>query len=118
MNYRTLRCQLLAAIGALPSTSACVAMDEMADHTCPPEGTLLTYDNFGKAFFAHHCVYCHGGANGYSSRALNTVENIRVQRARIFVNSAGPNTAMPPGPDDPAQADRDRLAEWLVCGAP
>lgn len=99
-------------------TEACASFDEMADHPCPPQGTKLTWDNFGQGFMETHCVRCHGGPNGYSSRALNTVETVRASRERIFVNAAAGNTAMPPGPDDPPRAERDKLAEWLACGAP
>ena len=34
---------------------------------------------------------------------------------RIFVRAAATNDSMPPGPDDPPQAERDDLAEWLAC---
>jgi hypothetical protein len=37
---------------------------------------------------------------------------------RIFARAAGDNTSMPPGPDDPPEAERAMLAEWLACGAP
>ena len=104
----------LAALGA----AACSGADEMTEHPCPEGGTSLTYDNFGKPFFAAYCVYCHGGANAYSSRAFTTVESIRSQRERIFLNAAAGNTFMPPGPDDPPDDAREQLAEWLACGAP
>jgi hypothetical protein len=105
---------VLAAIAAL----GCSGADEMADHPCPPEGTTLTYENFGKGFFEAYCVECHGGTNAYSSHAFNTVDLIRTQKDRIFVNAAAGNTFMPPGPDDPPEAERDKLAEWLACDAP
>jgi hypothetical protein len=98
--------------------AACSGADEIGDHPCPPEGTPLTYENFGKPFFDRYCVHCHGGANAYSSRAFTTVEAIRSQRDRIFVNAAADNTSMPPGPEDPPAAEREQLAEWLACGAP
>ena len=105
---------LIAAAGA----GACSGADEISEYPCPQGGTALTYDNFGKSFFDLHCVYCHGGANGYSSRAFTTLDSIRQQSDRIFVNAAAGNTAMPPGPDDPSELERDQLAEWLACGAP
>lgn len=98
--------------------TGCVTVDEMGAHACPTDGTKHTYANFGEAFFGVHCVPCHGGPNGQSSRALNTLDAVRANKQRIFVNSAALNTAMPPGPDGPSQAERDKLAEWLVCGAP
>ena len=92
--------------------------DTMDQHPCPPGGTTLTYDTFGKGFVDAYCVRCHGGPNGYSSRAFTTVESIRASRERIYANAAAGNTSMPPGPDDPPKAERDKLADWLACGAP
>ena len=97
--------------------TGCIA-EEMSSQPCPPEGTTLTYENFGRDFFSSHCVHCHGGPNGYSSRAFTTVESIRAQADRIYVNSARSNDAMPPGPSDISTEDRDRLGLWLTCGAP
>jgi hypothetical protein len=91
--------------------------DELEDHACPP-GNTLTYETFGRGFFTVHCVSCHGGPNGYSSRSYTTVESIRADRERIFINAAGDNTTMPPGPDDPPVEARRKLADWLACGAP
>jgi len=92
--------------------------ETLDDHPCPPGGTTLTYENFGRQFFDLNCVYCHGGANAYSSRSFTTVESIRASRDRIYVNAAGDNTTMPPGPYDPPLEERNKLAEWLACGAP
>lgn len=87
-------------------------------HPCPPGGTTLTYESFGRSFMDGYCVRCHGGPNGYSSRAFTDLESIRAQRARIFVNAAGSNVAMPPGPDAVPAIEREKLADWLACGAP
>ena len=57
--------------------AACSGADTIDRHPCPPGGTSLTYDNFGKQFMNDYCVSCHGGPNGYSSRAFTTVEEIR-----------------------------------------
>lgn len=92
--------------------------DQLDDHPCPPSGTTLTYDSFGKGFFDGWCVSCHGGPNAYSSRSFTTIESIRASRERIFLNAADGNTTMPPGPDDPSSEERHRLGEWLACGAP
>lgn len=100
------------------AVAACSGADELADVSCPPGGTTLSYENFGEPFFTAYCVRCHGGANGYSSRSFTTVASIRAQKERIFANAAAGNTAMPPGPDDPSEQERDNLAEWLSCGAP
>ncbi|MBK7401743.1 MAG: c-type cytochrome [Myxococcales bacterium] len=103
---------------ALLLVSACSGAPKLEDQACPPGGTTLTYANFGKAFVDGYCVRCHGGPNGYSSRALNTVESIRASAARVYTNATGDNPPMPPGPDDPTPEERAKLAEWLACGAP
>jgi uncharacterized membrane protein len=93
------------------------------DMSCPPAGTKLTYQNFGKTFIDSNCQICHGrdsaDRNGApSSFDFGTVDSIRAHKDRIFARAAADNTTMPPGPDDPPREDRDKLAEWLVCGAP
>ena len=75
------------------------------------------------AFMSTHCNHCHNAGEGKRSGApesyrFETVDDIRAHKARIFVRSAATNVTMPPGPDDPPPDDRDRLAEWLACGAP
>ncbi len=103
---------LAAACGAAPL--------ELEDLPCPEAGTALTYESFGRAFLAAHCNTCHTtGANGApGSYRFDTLEDVHRHRARIFVRAAGPNVSMPPGPVDPPADERDRLAEWLACGAP
>ncbi|MBM4343080.1 MAG: cytochrome c [Deltaproteobacteria bacterium] len=105
----------LAAAAAV--ATGCMDFDEPSDYPCPPQGTALTWDNFGSGFMAQWCVRCHGGPNGYSSRALNNREAVQANLQRVFVNAAAGNTTMPPGPDDPPRAERDKLAQWLACGA-
>jgi hypothetical protein len=107
--------RLLFALSLL--ALGCSSAEKLSDHPCPPDNTL-TYANFGQEFFAAYCVRCHGGPNGYSSRAFTTVESIRASRDRIFVNAADDNVTMPPGPDDPSESDRRKLGDWLACGAP
>lgn len=114
------RAQLLALIG-LASLVACKETT-IDDRSCPPEGTKLTYDNFGKAFMESHCQRCHGSADDRNGAPeaydFGRVEDVRRYKARIFSRAAADNTTMPPGPDDPPERDREQLAEWLVCGAP
>lgn len=108
---------LCAATVAALAAAAC-AGTPIQDHPCPQGGTTLTYENFGQAFFQDYCVRCHGGPNGYSSRSFTTLDAIRSNADRIFINAAGDNAFMPPGPDGPPQSARDQLADWLACGAP
>jgi uncharacterized membrane protein len=92
---------------------------------CPPQGTEVTYENFGRAFFEGHCNHCHGGgddetghAHSVSSRAFVTEVQIRKQATNIALYATGDNPSMPPGPKDPSESERKRLTEWLSCGAP
>ena len=93
---------------------------ELGDMACPTSGTTLTYDNFGAQFLDEHCNICHStskaGAPG--SYKFDTLDQVKKHASRIFIRAAGPNTTMPPGPDDPPESQRDQLAEWLACGAP
>ena len=102
---------------ALLGLFACVG-SPMSDHPCPNGGTTLTYANFGKNFFGRWCVTCHGGANGYSGRSFTTLADIQANADRIYINAAGDNSFMPPGPDGPPHDQREQLADWLACGAP
>ena len=110
------RTALLLSLLAL--AAACKVGTTIDEHPCPPGGTSLTYQNFGEGFFDAYCIRCHGGPNGYSSRAFTTVDDIRANADRIFANAAADNTAMPPGPDGPPASERAELADWLACGAP
>ena len=109
MRRAALVLALLAGCGAFP---------ELADHPCPDGGTVHTYASFGERFFAVRCNHCHGGVDAHSSRAFLTVELIRAQRDRIYANATQDNPPMPPGPGDPPEEERAKLAEWLACGAP
>jgi uncharacterized membrane protein len=104
--------------------SACsLFYTEVEDYSCPPEGTSLTYANFGANFINTHCQWCHGstvsdrlGAPG--EFIFDTHDQVIQHKDRIFVRSAAENDSMPPGPDDPSLDERTKLAEWLACGAP
>ena len=115
----------LLALVVLALVAGCISetTEQLDDEPCPEESEL-TYENFGGAFFDSHCQRCHASAaedrNGApSSFTFDTVDEVRDHRERIFARAAGANTSMPPGPDDdPPEAEREMLAEWLACGAP
>jgi len=93
------------------------------DYPCPQDGTQLTYESFGRAFMAEHCDECHSAGEGLRKGApasfrFDTLAGVRARVDRIFVRAAASNTTMPPGADGPSADARDRLAEWLACGAP
>ena len=112
----------LVALGLALSVVACkeTTIDEVA---CPPGGTKLTYDDFGREFMAKNCQTCHGQPSEDRKGApesfdFGTLDAVRAHKDRIFARAAADNTTMPPGPDDPPRVERDQLAEWLACGAP
>lgn len=113
-----------ALAGVLLVLAACadnpVTLDQ---YPCPEGGTQLTYASFGKDFLDANCNYCHSEDEGHrhgapASYRFDTLDGVRLHAPRIFVRAAASNTSMPPGPEDPAPDERDRLAEWLACGAP
>jgi uncharacterized membrane protein len=97
--------------------------------TCP-EGSALSYDNFGREFFAAHCTQCHTAAVSGAARQapldrnFDDVQMIRALAHQIDQQAgAGPkqqNQVMPPGNEEnkPTLEQRMQLAEWLACGAP
>lgn len=93
---------------------------EIDDMACPTQGTQLTYASFGQEFVGEFCNSCHSTSKAGAPGAykFDTLEDIQKHKARIFIRAAGPNTTMPPGPEDPPELERDQLAEWLACGAP
>lgn len=115
------RAQLQLVIAALALASCKeTTIDEVS---CPPAGTTLTYESFGKPFLDANCQTCHGKPTterkgAPSSFDFGSRDAAQTHRARIFARAAADNVTMPPGPDDPPREERDRLAEWLACGAP
>jgi uncharacterized membrane protein len=113
----------LLFLPVLALLSGCKTWTDLEDVSCPPQGTSLTYDNFGKKFVGTYCNECHSvrshERNGApAAYVFDTHDQVYLFRERIFLRAAGDNTSMPPGPDDPPLAERDKLAEWIACGAP
>lgn len=111
------------ALLALCASLLACGFSTLDERPCPPAGTTLTYAGFGADFMGRYCQSCHGStavdrAGAPGEFIFDTAEQVRRHRARIFARSAAGNDSMPPGPDDPAPAERERLAEWLACGAP
>jgi len=113
---------IMVATALALSLGACVESG-YEEAVCPPGGTELTYENFGKPFMDRHCQSCHasgapdrhGAPSGYS---FDDHESVVANAEHIYARSAGDKASMPPGPDDPPQEERDALEEWLACGAP
>lgn len=112
----------LRALIAVVVLAGCKATT-IDEHPCPPSGTKLTYASFGAPFLGAYCQRCHGAPpsdrqGAPSSFDFGTQADVQAHADRIFERSAADNTTMPPGPDDPPREERDKLAEWLACGAP
>jgi uncharacterized membrane protein len=105
------------------AAAACKPETSLDGYPCPAGGTALTYESFGRDYLAASCQTCHGQSSADRKGAppgydFGTLEQVRAQKARIFARAAADNTTMPPGPDDPPLDERNKLAEWLACGAP
>lgn len=110
----------LLALAASISAAGCGLFERLEDAECPPGGTTLTFENFGKPFLDTHCNSCHGAAvvdrkSAPPAYVFETPEQVEKWADRIFVRAAASNDSMPPGPDDPPREERDKLAEWLAC---
>lgn len=96
--------------------------------TCP-QGSTLTYANFGQAFMDSYCLRCHsstltGGGRIGAPANINFDTQAEIQALAELIDeeaAAGPdnvNTDMPPSAPRPTQDERLKLGEWLACGAP
>lgn len=118
MSARRLRPLVLVAAFLLTEC----AYTTIESYQCPT-GSTVTYANFGSNFMDQYCQRCHGSLSPDRQGApgefiFDTRAQVVQHRARIFVRSAAGNDSMPPGPNDPSMDERNRLAEWLACGAP
>ena len=96
--------------------------------TCP-QGSTLTYENFGKGFMTHYCTKCHSselkGADRMGAPSFHdfdTVFGIRAVSDHIDeTTAAGPaavNDGMPQSEPFPTLEERKQLGEWIACGMP
>jgi mono/diheme cytochrome c family protein len=106
----------LFSLGILVACSS----TESSGATCPP-GSTLTYESFGKAFFQASCNRCHSATTKGQSPLYDDVTSIRANAKKIDeVAASGPNATNEEMPDDAdlAKAEREKLGQWLACGAP
>lgn len=113
---------LCLALGAMAGCGSWTTYDEFP---CPNPNTTttVTYTNFVKAFLDTYCNTCHStNSDNRRGAPVATIfdhyEMVVTLKKRIFLRSAAQNTTMPPGPDDPPETDRMKLAEWIACGTP
>jgi len=100
------------------------------ESVCPPQGSTLTYENFGKAFMVQYCTRCHSselmGAARMGAPSLHDFDTrygvIGVHEHVDETTAAGPasvNKGMPPDPGPyPTLDERYQLGEWIACGMP
>ncbi len=94
-----------------------------------PDGSTITYDNFGKNFMTKYCTRCHSseltGADRQGAPSFHdfdTLYGIRAVSDHVDeTTAAGPaatNTGMPPDKPAPTLDERKQLGEWIACGLP
>lgn len=109
----------LALTLALATSIACNKSGPTGS-TCPTNSTL-TYESFGKSFMTTYCTECHSRSGHGEQPMLDDIASIRAASAEIDrTSAAGPdatNTDMPEGMDV-SDSEREKLGEWLACGAP
>ena len=98
------------------------------ESTCP-QGSTLTYANFGKPFMEKYCTDCHSseltGAQRHGAPSFHDFDSIYGIRAVSNhideTTAAGPaavNDGMPPQAPFPTTMERYQLGEWIACGMP
>lgn len=122
--FRTVTAVAFASAGlSMLAMAACSGPAKLDERACPPSGTDLTYESFGKPFLNANCQNCHGQHGSAREGApidcrFDTREDIERWKDRIFVRAADDNDTMPIGPDDIPAEERQKLGDWLACGAP
>ena len=132
------RSRLIVALGVLILGSqmghgpGCCTEDIFGPPTetvCPPEGTTLTYENFGKPFMEKYCTECHDSnlrgedrMGAPSFHDFDTLFGIKAVSDHIdMTTAAGPagiNRGMPQDDPKPTDAERYDLGLWIACGMP
>jgi len=97
--------------------------------TCPP-ASPITYANFGAKFMTDYCTRCHSSTLSGSARmgaplyhdfdtqlGIQQVANHVDQTAGSGPNATNDSMPYDDGPS-PTLEERQKLAEWIACGAP
>ena len=106
-----LRAILISILLGACTTASSTGID-ISTLECPPDSTL-TYENFGEPAIDYHCLSCHATKE---RPTLITLDQVRANKQAIL-REAVATTSMPDG-EDMLLDDRQRLGEWLACGAP
>ena len=111
---------LLGVLGLGVSFAGACGGPTATGATCPPNSTL-TYESFGKGFFEANCNRCHSVNTKGNSPLYDDVTAIRSNAKQIDEQAAsGPEATNEEMPQDGsvAKAEREKLGQWLACGAP
>jgi uncharacterized membrane protein len=110
----------LRIVLALPLLAAVACGTPEPLPECPPQGTALTWESFGKAFFEANCTSCHGGESPTGGLSFERHDGVKAAATAVHEQAGGANDSMPPfwASAKPTAEERTRLAEWLACGAP
>lgn len=113
---REMRSVIVLALGAVVAAlSACNGTGDPTGATCPPNSTL-TYETFGKAFFAANCDACHG-AGGDTQPRLSSQETIRRQKDDVD-KAAAKGPTRPTRTCQTGAASTTKSAGSSVSGSP
>jgi hypothetical protein len=93
---------------------------------CPPGGTELTYENFAAPFMEAYCTRCHSSElHGEDRHGAPLYHDFDTEIGILEVGGhvdreagAGPNginRLMPYDGDQPTDAERYQLSEWIAC---
>ena len=107
----------LAMLAAFVSATACTGASStgLDPITCPPTGTTLTYTNFGDEMIANKCTNTSGCHS--RERPVMLSQTAIQQNASTIMENAVYTDAMPKSGSMPLE-ERQKLGEWLACGAP
>lgn len=110
------------------SESEVLHIEDLSSGSLCPEDSDLTYDSFGKDFMGKYCLRCHTSSMTLPNRLapvgrdFDDLASIRTSAHAIDqMAAAGPkgvHSTMPPNDPYPAMLERQRLGQWLACGAP
>lgn len=89
-----------------------------------PEGSFLTFENFGAIHMLNYCTGCHASGLPADQRQgapigidFDGLDDVRRHAERIWARAGDANGTMPPAGAAPDE-ERALLGEWLSCGAP
>ena len=89
--------------------------DASADTGAGDACSTLTYASFGQSFMQQYCVSCHGTP---STKGIELDTLAKVHQRKAKVKSEVSAMGMPEkGAPQPSAAERQKLIQWIDCGA-